>query len=503
AANFPDSIRVDKWVEAGTVVPPNYDPMLAKLIAYAPTREAARKQLIKALEASEVAGIETNRAYLAQVLAYPLFVEGKQTTRMLGSFNYQPNTIDVLEPGVQSTLQDWPGRTGYWDVGVPPSGPMDALAMRLGNRLVGNDQGTVALELTATGPSLKFNCDSVIALTGARMTATLDGKPLAYYQAHAITAGSVLKLGAVQGAGLRTYLAIQGGIKVPDYLGSKSTFTLGQFGGHGGRTLRTGDVLNVSAAHPANLASAKKRKPLATKLQPALSREWKIGVLYGPHGAPDFFTDSDIETFFATDWEIHYNSSRTGVRLIGPRPEWARTDGGEAGLHPSNIHDNAYAIGAVDFTGDMPVILGPDGPSLGGFVCPATIVQAELWKMGQLKPGDKVRFIRLTREQANAMQRAQDAAIAALDGAAAASLPSKHAPLLSPVLRHIPVDGDKPQVVIRQSGDASLLIEVGPLVLDLELRLRIQALMTVVKSEIAKKRIKGVLDLTPGIRSLQ
>ncbi len=97
-------------------------------------------------------------------------------------------------------------------------------------------------------------------------------------------------------------------------------------------------------------------------------------MLYGPHGAPDFFTPADIQTFFATDWEVHYNSSRTGVRLIGPKPQWARHDGGEAGLHPSNIHDNAYAIGAVDFTGDMPVILGPDGPSLGGFVCPVTIV---------------------------------------------------------------------------------------------------------------------------------
>ena len=121
---------------------------------------------------------------------------------------------------------------------------------------------------------------------------------------------------------------------------------------------------------------------------PHYTNEWEIGVLYGPHGAPDFFTPDDIEMFFSTAWKVHYNSDRTGVRLIGPKPEWARKDGGEAGLHPSNIHDNAYAVGTVDFTGDMPVILGPDGPSLGGFVCPATIVQAELWKMGQLKPGD-------------------------------------------------------------------------------------------------------------------
>src|SRR4029450_10928531 len=104
---------------------------------------------------------------------------------------------------------------------------------------------------------------------------------------------------------------------------------------------------------------------------PKYGKQWSIAVTPGPHAAPDFFTDADIRAFYDADWEVHYNSSRTGVRLIGPKPTWARADGGEAGLHPSNIHDNAYAIGAIDFTGDMPIILGPDGPSLGGFVCPA------------------------------------------------------------------------------------------------------------------------------------
>ena len=97
---------------------------------------------------------------------------------------------------------------------------------------------------------------------------------------------------------------------------------------------------------------------------------------------------TSLSALFSASWKVHYNSDRTGVRLIGPKPQWARKDGGEAGLHPSNIHDNAYAIGTIDFTGDMPIILGPDGPSCGGFVCPATIAQGELWKMGQLKPGD-------------------------------------------------------------------------------------------------------------------
>jgi urea carboxylase len=497
AARFPGGLRVDGWVGDGTVVPPNYDPMLAKLIAHGEDREEARTLLIAALEASEVSGIETNRAYLAQVLAYPDFVAGRQTTRMLEGFHYRPATIDVLEPGVQSSIQDWPGRTGYWDVGVPPSGPMDALSMRLANRLVGNPEGAAALELTATGPTLKFNCDAVIALGGADMNAKLDGVPLAGWQAHVIKAGSVLKLGGVDGPGLRAYLAVAGGFQVPDYLGSKSTFSLGQFGGHGGRTLRVGDVLHIRPCEQISSAA------LPGHLQPPLTRTWEIGVLYGPHGAPDFFTDADIETFFATAWEVHYNSSRTGVRLIGPKPQWARTDGGEAGLHPSNIHDNAYAIGAIDFTGDMPVMLGPDGPSLGGFVCPATIVQAELWKLGQLKPGDTVRFKRLSREQANDMQRAQDSAIASLDQPAFAGLPDKHAPLGTPILRHLTVEGEKPDLVIRQSGDASLLIELGPLVLDLGLRMRIQALMEAMKRESAGGRMSGVLDLTPGIRSLQ
>ena len=493
AARFPADLRVDAWVQDGTQVPPNYDPMLAKLIAYGPDRESARTKLIAALEASEVAGIETNRAYLAQVLAYPDFVAGKQITRMLEGFHYRPATIDVLEPGVQSSIQDWPGRTGYWDVGVPPSGPMDALSMRLANRLVGNPEGTAALELTAAGPTLKFNCDSLIALGGAAMTAKLDGEALANWRAYPVKAGSVLQLGRVEGAGLRTYLAVAGGFQAPDYLGSKSTFTLGQFGGHGGRTLRVGDVLHIRAG------AAGDGEALPAERQPSLTHAWEIGVLYGPHGAPDFFTAEDIDTFFATAWEVHYNSSRTGVRLIGPKPHWARTDGGEAGLHPSNIHDNAYAIGAIDFTGDMPVILGPDGPSLGGFVCPATICQAELWKLGQLKPGDSVRFKRLTREQANAIQREQDGAIASLAEPAYAVLPAEHAPLATPVLRHLATEGEKPDLVIRQSGDANILIELGPLVLDMELRFRIQALMEAVKAAA----IPGVLDLTPGIRSLQ
>src|SRR5512135_508861 len=438
---FPADARIETWVERGSDVPPFYDPMVAKLIVKGRDRAEALAKMQQVLAHTRVAGIETNLGYLAQIVRDGVFIEGRQTTRYLNAFHYRPATIDVIEPGVQSSIQDWPGRTGYWDVGVPPSGPMDALALRLANRLAGNAEGTAALELTAAGPTLKFNCDSVIALGGAVMTARLDGEPIEYWRAYPIKAGSVLQLGRIEGAGLRSYLAVAGGLQVPDYLGSKSTFTLGQFGGHGGRTLRVGDVLHLKADAQAEASV------LPTELQPALTHQWEIGVLYGPHGAPDFFTGDDIDTFFSTAWEVHSNSSRTGDRLSAPQPQRARPDGGEAGLHPSNIHDNAYAIGAVDFTKDMPVILGPDGPSLGGFVCPVTIVHAELWKMGQLRPGDTVRFRWMTLEQANHLEQLQDQTIAALSRPKAMRDLPAAGTMGSPVVHSIPAKGEQVQVV--------------------------------------------------------
>ena len=499
---FPDGLRIDTWVESGTEVSSHYDPMLAKVISQAPTRAEAIAQLESGLSATRLYGIETNLAYLRQVLCDEVFSAGRQSTRYLSGLAFTPATIDVLQPGTQSTVQDYPGRIGYWDVGVPPSGPMDHYAFRLANRCVGNVGGAAALELTVTGPTLRFNTDTVMALTGAAMAAELDGESVPYWTPVAVKAGSVLKLRGIRGGGNRTYLAVRGGFDVPDYMGSKATFTLGQFGGHGGRVLRVGDVLRLNGkpGRGANNAEAHTSRPVPAELIPAYGTTWEVGVMYGPHGAPDFFTDEDIATLFATEWEVHYNSSRTGVRLIGPKPQWARKDGGEAGLHPSNIHDNAYAVGAVDFTGDMPVILGPDGPSLGGFVCPVTIVQAELWKAGQLRPGDRVRFRAVDVAEANRLERAQDAALTSLAGPRPEPSALVRAGVdVQPVLHRIDAAGDRPAVVYRQAGDRYLLIEYGPLVLDLELRFRVQALL----EHLREQHLEGIIDMTPGIRSLQ
>ena len=153
------------------------------------------------------------------------------------------------------------------------------------------------------------------------------------------------------------------------------------------------------------------------------SHDWEIGVLVGPHAAPDFLTPAGLDDLLRAEWTVHFNSARTGVRLVGPRPGWARRDGGEAGLHPSNIHDTGYAVGAVDLTGDMPIILGPDGPSLGGFVCPAVVAAAERWKLGQLAPGDRVRLVPWTAPEAAAPDERRRALAGAGDGAGRAGRP--------------------------------------------------------------------------------
>src|SRR5690554_3148268 len=503
--HFPDGVRVDGWVSTGSEVSAFYDPMIAKLIVHGASREEALHKLRAALAETRLHGIASNLDYLRQVVADERFAAGKVWTRLLDGFEYRASVIEVLEPGTYSSVQDYPGRLGYWDIGVPPSGPMDDYAFRLANRIVGNHASAAGLEFTLQGPTLKFHGDTLIALTGADCPATLDGEPVPYWEPVPVRAGQVLKLGRAA-SGCRTYLAVRNGLDVPLYLGSRSTFALGQFGGHAGRTLRPADMLAISQPElPACTTPAPVAPPQAAhaSLIPSYGTVWDIGVLYGPHGAPDFFTSEAIEEFFSAEWQVHYNSNRLGVRLIGPKPSWTRADGGEAGLHPSNVHDCEYAIGSINFTGDFPVILTKDGPSLGGFVCPVTIAKAELWKVGQVKPGDRLRFHPISFQQAQALEQAQLGSIEALAAISAVSLP---APALQPgntvsatVLAELPAGEGRPRVVYRQAGDAYILLEYGDNVLDLALRLRVHLLMEALKAA----KIEGLEELAPGVRSLQ
>jgi urea carboxylase len=494
--SFPETnknLRIDHWIESGIEVPSFFDPMLAKMIVHGDGREQALATLSQALDNTCLYGIETNIGYLRALVQDPTLRDGRMTTRYLNTFVYQPARIDIIQGGTQTTIQDFPGRSGYWHVGVPTSGPFDSYSFRLGNRLLDNQESAAGLEITLQGPILKFSCEAKIVLTGAEIEAKLDGQKIATYEVVSVTAGQQLHLGRITEKGARAYLCVAGGFQCPDYLQSKSTFTLGQFGGHNGRALRAGDVLSLDAQHcNPNI----KPKNLEDGLKPGIDNHWQLRVVYGPHGAPDFFTANDIQTFFNTDWEVHYNSSRTGVRLIGPKPEWARTSGGEAGMHPSNIHDNAYAFGTVDFTGDMPVILGPDGPSLGGFVCPATVISADLWKLGQVRAGDKIRFLPVGIDDAVAIEKAQNQSLGNLQLSAIAWKP--FAPS-SPIVKTLTAQEFGEDIVYRVAGDHFLLVEYGPLELDIKLRFRAHALM----QWLEKNSLTGLRELTPGIRSLQ
>jgi len=443
----------------------------------------------QALAASRVDGIETNLRWLRDVVAAPGFTSGNVSTRMLESIESRTRAIRVVSGGTATTVQDWPGRQKLWAVGVPPSGPMDDQSFRIGNRLLGNPEGTAGLEVTVTGPTLSFTAPADICLMGADFGATIDGEPVARGAVIRVEEGQTLALGRATGGGLRGYILFAGGLDIAAYLGSRSTFELGQFGGHAARRLLAGDTLHLGDDPTADA--------LASVSLPEMTTDWTVRVLYGPHGAPDFFTPADVEQIVAAEWQVHYNSNRTGVRLIGPKPEWARSDGGEAGLHPSNIHDNPYAIGAVDFTGDMPIILGPDGPSLGGFVCPFVVIAADRWKIGQLAPGDKLRFAPVTIADAFAADRQQRTLIAS--GKADTTSPVRPVRTLSPVLAELPEAPGRPRTVYRQQGDRNILVEYGPIVLDIELRIRVHALMT----ELDRMALPGIIDVVPGIRSLQ
>lgn len=468
---FPPGVRVDTWIEEGTQITPFYDPLLAKILVAGEERGAALEALGKALDGTQLEGVITNVAFVADAIRDPRFVAGGYTTTFLESIDYRRPTIEVLDGGMQTTIQDDPGRLGYWAIGVPPSGPMDDLSFRLANQLVGNAATAAGLEIVVAGPTLRFDVDASIVIAGAAIEASIDGMAVPAWEVVDVPAGATLALGAVSGPGCRSYLCVRSGIDVPPYLGSRSTFLLGGFGGFRGRAIAAGDVLSIGSHAVAAPATGER---LADGAVPQFAREWEIGVVDGPHGAPDFLTAEGYEAFVATTWTVHHHSDRTGVRLIGPAPLWARPDGGEAGLHPSNIHDTTYTVGAVDLTGDMPIILGPDGPSLGGFVCPVTVARAQRWKVGQLTAGDTVRFVRNATGPPRPVVRVRS--------------PSR----AGSAIQH-------PGVAYRRSGDECVLVEYGENVLDLALRFRVHALMQAIDAA----GIPGVRELAPGIRSLQ
>lgn len=430
------------------------------------------------------------------------------------------SVIEVVKPGVQTTVQDLAGRSGLWDVGVPPSGAFDDFSFALANLAVGNTRGEAGLECVMVGPMLRFTAPTVICVVGAVSAAVLDGVPVAPGVPTAVTAGAVLDIGKLAGPGMRGYLAVSGGIDVEPVLGSRSTFILGKFGGLSGRALKLGDQLQLSA-YQGSLHDVSGSLPILTS-------SWELRVMLGPHGAPVHLTQDGSDALFAADWAVDHRSDRTGVRLVGPTPQWARTDGGEAGLHPSNVHDSAYPVGGIMLSGDTPVIVGPDGPSLGGFVVPCVVISADRWILGQLRPGDAVRLVPVTLIEAEAASSARRTTLAAWINFAGVDQDGPNGTRVTEVADFIPAwqvdpcrppgprgadrggrmlpaplqalapSGHLPDFTVRLAGDRHVLVEAGKVEFDLTVRMWVHLLADALRAV----RPAGVTEIVEGVRSL-
>ena len=487
---FLPTARVETWLRHNIEVTSLYDPMLAKLIVHGEDREDALHKIHEVLEESRVYGITTNLQYLNALIESDEYKQGNLWTGMLKDFHPEENAIEVIDGGIQTTIQDYPGRTGYWAVGVPPCGPMDNYAFRIGNSLLGNNDDAPGIEMTLRGGAYKFRTTITFCITGADMEAELDGAEVPMYTVISAMPGQVLKFKTCN-QGMRTYLLVKGGFDMPTIMGSSSTFIDGKFGGFGGRILRTGDVLKVTNEHISDSIAS-----VPEMYRPAMKNEWTIGVIPGPQPTSEYLEPKFLETLTTTEYEVNFNSARTGIRLNGPVPEWVREDGGEADLHPSNIHDNPYAVGAMDLTGDQPILLGPDGPSLGGFVCPVTVANGELWKLGQLHPGDKVKFKLITLKEAEQIRSLVEKNITDFETKVempkVINVPDANYAVLADEVEH------GVAIKIRLNGEENILVEYGEMELNIELRFRVHILM----NELQKLNLP-IIDLTPGIRSLQ
>jgi antagonist of KipI len=307
--------------------------------------------------------------------------------------------FEVIDGGMLTTVQDL-GRFGFQRYGVPTSGALDQFSLRAANRLVGNAEGAACLEMTLVGPRLRFLVPATVSLTGADLGARLDGRPVPLWESIVARPGEVLSFVGPKD-GVRAYLAVAGGLDVPEVLGSRSTYTRSRLGGLDGRALRTGDVLSVARDRPVVLGGALR---LADRERPVYGHAHRLRVVLGPQD--DRFTAEGIGTFFGSSYEVSPQSDRMGCRLTGPAIQHARG---------ADIVSDGTAFGAVQVAGDgVPIVLLADRGTAGGYTKIATVIGPDIPRLAQAAPGDTVTFGAVTLEEAYEAVRQEDRVLASI-----------------------------------------------------------------------------------------
>lgn len=295
--------------------------------------------------------------------------------------------IEIGQPGLLSTVQD-AGRFGEYALGMPPSGAMDLFSYQVGNYLVGNEEDAAGLELTYFGPELTFTEDAVIALTGAEMPPKINGKEVATWEAFAVSSGDVLTFDYLR-SGARAYLAVAGGIDVPLFMHSRSTYTLIGLGGHEGRALQEGDELKTRDAGD---RSDRVGKRVDDDHIPAYSSETELRVIIGL--ASYRLTEESMEEFLNTTWTVTPDADRVGYRYKGGELGFVeREQPAGAGADQANVVDFGYPIGSIQVPGGVePIVLMNDAVTGGGYATIGTVISADRDKLAQTKTNDKTSF---------------------------------------------------------------------------------------------------------------
>lgn len=292
--------------------------------------------------------------------------------------------IHVLKPGLLTTVQD-DGRKDYLAFGLPRAGVMDRYAAGMANLLCGNPLRAAVLEMTITGGIFQFTQSCRISVCGAKMPVLLNDKPVDNWTAIDIVPNDIVEVGTIVN-GCRSYLAVNGGVAVPVIMGSRSTYFRASIGGFEGRSLKTGDNLAIGESLPLQKAPAR----LPMELIPHYCRETSVRVILGPQ--KDLFSNQGIETFLASTYVVTNDADRMGYRTEGPLIEHK----GKA-----DIVSDALVPGSIQIPGNgQPIIMMVDCGTTGGYAKIATVIGADLWKIGQTKPQDRLRFVECKENEA-------------------------------------------------------------------------------------------------------